>query len=722
MFQLLEIFRRGFRVLFKEGPKSFIFKFIDWSRRKSSKILIRSIVSSSLYSLPKTKNTPLHPKISVIVPCYNHASYLKQRLDSIYQQTYQNIEVILLDDASADNSTGILEEYRQKYPDKTRCYFNANNSGSVFHQWKKGIELAKGDLVWIAESDDYCTDNFLKELVKYFANEAVMLAFCRTVFVEDDTTKQIWSLEEYLARSVNPSFWNKPFIRSANQLVNLAWAINNIVPNVSSVVFRNPGKLALLDDNNWKNMRICGDWIFYLHIIRGGLVAYSPTATNYFRQHKNNTSVETHKKDIYYREHEVVAKVLVELYRLEDDTLEKQRKALESDWRLIHPDLPISALSTLYDVRHINSNFNKRKPNILMAGYAFAAGGGETFPIKLANLLKKAGYGITFINCHLEPTEPGIRDMLNKDIPLLELYRLDKLDNVVNDFGIDIVHSHHASVDLMICDLLKININCKVVFNSHGMYEMMPASQFKGILPLIDKRVSKIIYAADKNLEVFTSSPMYPDRFIKINNALEDIPINPVSRKELNINEEDFVLCLVSRAIPEKGWEEGIEAVRLARNLCGKEIHLLLIGEGPEYVRLKHIVNYSYIHFLGFKKNIRDYFAASNMGFLPSRFPGESFPLVIIDSLKSGSPVLASDIGEISNMLKTESGLAGSVFSLKKWKIPTQEVAEIISKYVTDQDYYQEHLKLSEKAAKKFDPVEMLAKYENMYKEILSDN
>lgn len=83
------------------------------------------------------------PLVSVIVPNYNHASYLKERLDSIYQQTYQNIEVILLDDFSSDNSVEILKQYAKKYPHKTRLVVNEQNSGRVFRQWNKGLALAK---------------------------------------------------------------------------------------------------------------------------------------------------------------------------------------------------------------------------------------------------------------------------------------------------------------------------------------------------------------------------------------------------------------------------------------------------------------------------------------------------------------------------------------------------------------------------------------------------
>ena len=74
---------------------------------------------------------------------------------------------------------------------------------------------------------------------------------------------------------------------------------------------------------------------------------------------------------------------------------------------------------------------------------------------------------------------------------------------------------------------------------------------------------------------------------------------------------------------------------------------------------------FDFVHYLGFRSNIRDYFAASDIGFLPSRFKGESFPLVLIDCVLSGKPVLASDVGEIRYMLDSTDGLAGELFDLE---------------------------------------------------------
>ena len=134
--------------------------------------------------LPNSPSPVPEDLVTIIVPNYNHQAYLTLRLESIFSQTYSNFEVILLDDASTDDSASVLREFHQRYPQKSTLDINEENSGGVFHQWEKGLNLARGDIVWIAESDDWCTENFLETLVPYFENEAIMLAYSRTVFMD----------------------------------------------------------------------------------------------------------------------------------------------------------------------------------------------------------------------------------------------------------------------------------------------------------------------------------------------------------------------------------------------------------------------------------------------------------------------------------------------------------------------------------------------------------
>lgn len=675
--------------------------------------------STFLYGEAPTPAAGFRPKVSIIVPNFNHSKYLLERLESVYGQTYGNVEVILLDDCSSDESVAILGDYAKRYPDKTIFRCNETNSGGVFNQWKKGLELATGELVWIAESDDYCSVNLLEELVRCFQNPAVMLAFARTEFVRGTPPVKAWTSEEYLS-DLGLGIWERPFIKSAHAMVKSGWAVKNIVPNVSGAVFRHPGKISLLNEAQWLNLRMCGDWVFYLSIIRGGLVAYSPDATNYYRQHSLNTSVNVQKEDLYYQEHEVVALYLAKLYRLDRADFKKQERQLYQHWCTNRGASQLGEFRSLYDLDKVWQRTIDRRPNIVMAVYALAAGGGETFPIMLANLLWDRGYAITLLNCREQTTEPGVRQMLSGGIPLLELDRIELAGAVFTDMGVELVHSHHAWVDVSLATLLLNHQGIRQIATMHGMYEMMLPAQLQVLLPLLSRRIDRFVYTAEKNLGLFSPEFRQEKNFCNINNALPLKNITPIPRVELRVGANDFVLCLVARAIPDKGWEEAINAMAWASARSCRKVHLLLIGEGPEYDRLKSQTTHEFVHFLGFRSNVRDYFAASDMGFLPSRFKGESAPLVLIDCLLSGKPVLASDIGEIRYMLDSVEGLAGDLVKLEKWQIPIEAVGQIILTLANDCLAYQRLLRCVPFAAAKFDTRAMVDKYEEVYKGVMT--
>src|SRR5713226_5897350 len=119
------------------------------------------------------------PKVSVIIPNYNHARFLRKRIESVLEQTYQDFELILLDDYSTDESRTILEQYSSD--PRVRIEFNSANSGSPFKQWNKGVRLACGKYIWIAESDDYADERLLERLVAVLkADPQISFAYCRS--------------------------------------------------------------------------------------------------------------------------------------------------------------------------------------------------------------------------------------------------------------------------------------------------------------------------------------------------------------------------------------------------------------------------------------------------------------------------------------------------------------------------------------------------------------
>ena len=94
--------------------------------------------------------------------------------------------MIILDDKSTDNSLEVIEKYRS-HPKVVKVIISEVNSGSPFKQWEKGIREAKGDIIWIAESDDYCAPTLLERLVLEFEKHSDLVLSFSTSRIMDET-------------------------------------------------------------------------------------------------------------------------------------------------------------------------------------------------------------------------------------------------------------------------------------------------------------------------------------------------------------------------------------------------------------------------------------------------------------------------------------------------------------------------------------------------------
>lgn len=656
------------------------------------------------------------PFVTIIVPNYNHSPYLARRLDSLLAQTYANFEIILLDDNSTDDSQTVLSDYAARHPEQIRCFFNADNSGSVFKQWESGLSRAQGELVWIAESDDWADPNFLSTLVPFFQNDAVQLAYGRTVFMNSSGDTQVWSMEEYLA-DFNPERWSHAWVETAPDIVRAAFSMINIIPNVSSAIFRNFDHLDNLEIDRWRTMRTCGDWMFYLNAIRGGMIAYSPAALSYYRIHDKNTSVTSHTTDRFYEEHEDVAECLLRHYNFPASNLQRLENRLRDHWTVSRDDFTDDRFNRCFNRGRI-LNGHRRAPGVLMVGFAFCAGGGETFPIQLANELKAIGYEVTFLDCAQAERLPGIRNRLANDIPVVSDFH--DLRDIVSRFDIEIIHSHHGWADNTVLDILPASDNYKTVITLHGFYETLPEKQLQALLPRLLKRTGAFAYVAEKNVTALqpAGKRVTAARFERIDNAVSVSQHPPFDRASLGIKPDAFVMVLVSRAIHEKGWKEAIAGTTLARERSGRDIHLILAGEGEARDAAEAAGVPDYVHLVGFQQHPQSYFASADLGLLPSRFPGESFPLVVIESLVAGTPVLASNVGAVREMLSTPKGPAGVIFELENWQIDIRLLADIIADLATNASKVAALKERALVAAQKFDPRQMARMYDTLYRSV----
>lgn len=225
------------------------------------------------------------PLVSVIIPNYNYARYLPERIDSILKQTFQDFELILLDDVSTDDSVSVLKQYSTN-EHVSQLVINETNTGSPFKQWARGIGLARGKYVWIAEADDLAEPAFLETCVRY-AEQYKDFAIAYTGSLLIDARGRI----EY-GKDVNR--WGKRSRQEATRfdgkdfaLHNLYW--RNYILNGSGVLFRREYALKVTDAG-FTDFHYCGDWLFWFQMALQGSVVEIYRNLNYFRQHDTKVS------------------------------------------------------------------------------------------------------------------------------------------------------------------------------------------------------------------------------------------------------------------------------------------------------------------------------------------------------------------------------------------------------------------------------------------------
>ena len=232
------------------------------------------------------------PRVSVVVPNYNYARYLRERLDSIAAQTLPIFELIVLDDASTDNSAAVIETFLSAGTIPHVFVRNERNSGSAFAQWLRGVEIARGDLIWIAEADDLAEPEFLAEAVSAFDTPGTAISYTESRQIDEHG--QILS-EHYLdyVADIDASKWTQPYRNDGRDEIASALFIKNTIPNVSGAVFRRDALLAAMTENRDEilSYRNAGDWVTYLRVLEKGSLAFSPRALNTHRRHQGSVTI-----------------------------------------------------------------------------------------------------------------------------------------------------------------------------------------------------------------------------------------------------------------------------------------------------------------------------------------------------------------------------------------------------------------------------------------------
>lgn len=196
-------------------------------------------------------------------------------------QTFNDFELIILDDASTDNSKEVIDKFARQ-DGRISFYPSTKNSGSPFIQWNKGVRLAKANLVWIAESDDVASPEFLQTMVdKHNDNSAISLAFCQSNRMNDKG--EITGSWKTFTSQLNDDLFTDDFVMKGIDFIKDFLVHKNVIPNVSAVLF----KKSVYDEVHGANERLKtnSDWLTWLKMLLKYDVAFICRPLNNFRYH-----------------------------------------------------------------------------------------------------------------------------------------------------------------------------------------------------------------------------------------------------------------------------------------------------------------------------------------------------------------------------------------------------------------------------------------------------
>ncbi len=236
--------------------------------------------------------SPALKKVSVIIPNYNYAEYMPKRLLDVFSQSHPVFEVIVLDDNSNDESLSVIENTAKELGRDIRLVANEENSGNVFIQWRKGVELSRGTHLWIAEADDESSDVFLGSSLEAF-DEDTALSFCdsKQIDVRDKITADSY---DYYYKTVDAGLFSQSFNMAGPEFITKAMSVKNVILNASSVVWRQDALYNALESiqDELPQHKLVGDWRLYLELLSVGTnkVAYLAQSLNVHRRHDGSVT------------------------------------------------------------------------------------------------------------------------------------------------------------------------------------------------------------------------------------------------------------------------------------------------------------------------------------------------------------------------------------------------------------------------------------------------
>ncbi len=220
------------------------------------------------------------PTVSIVFTSYNHKEFLGQAIDSLLAQTYQDFELIIVDDKSTDGSQDLILTYKDV--PQVKLFLRDVNSGSYVKASNYGAEKALGKYLMFAQCDDFAEPNQLEELISAFKRDpGIGVSFSKSNLV-DETGKVFDNDYRIREKSFREFCINNTVIPKDRMRIFLSKAC--VLPNLSAALINK--EMYLKSGGLSEKYLVAADWAFWLSLAELCDFSYINSALNNFRQHK----------------------------------------------------------------------------------------------------------------------------------------------------------------------------------------------------------------------------------------------------------------------------------------------------------------------------------------------------------------------------------------------------------------------------------------------------
>jgi glycosyltransferase involved in cell wall biosynthesis len=213
-----------------------------------------------------------NPKVSILITVYNLSSYIRETIDSAISQDYENIEIVISDDASLDNSAEIIKEYQDKYPQQIVAILNEKNNG-ITRNANIALQNATGDLIAMLDGDDvYLPGKISLQVEEFLKDDSVTLCYHAGEIFDSATDKTMYVTNQKSEEDTN----------SAEEII-----MKGGIPVTSSVMLR---RSAIPECGFNENLPFVNDWWLFIEVALKGRVVKMDGIYSRYRKHGKGIS------------------------------------------------------------------------------------------------------------------------------------------------------------------------------------------------------------------------------------------------------------------------------------------------------------------------------------------------------------------------------------------------------------------------------------------------